>query len=81
MHADDEHEAYPKELYANSFRVGFNPSEFLLDFGRRFEEAQAQYYTRVILVPARAKALLQLLDGSIRDYEEKFGGIPEDADE
>jgi hypothetical protein len=79
MHADDEHEDYPRELYSNSFRVGFNPSEFLLDFGRQFEGAQAQYYWRIILVPARAKALLHLLGGSVRDYERKFGGITEDT--
>lgn len=80
MQVDDEHEDHPQELYANSFRVGFNPSEFLLDFGRQFEGAEARYYARIIMVPARAKALLELLGGSVRDYEEKFGRIAEETD-
>ena len=74
---DDECE---RELYANFFRVGFNASEFLIDFGRQFDKAEERFYQRIITGPAHSKALLRLLEGSIHSYEEKFGPIAEDVD-
>jgi hypothetical protein len=73
----DQEETY-RELYSNLFRVGFNVAEFLLDFGRQFEDSGERFYQRIITSPAHAKALSHLLDSSVRSYEEKYGPTAED---
>jgi hypothetical protein len=65
--------------YANSFRVGHNAFEFLLDFGQSFPEGvKERIHTRIVLSPAYALDLLKLLRESIEQYEGSFGAIPED---
>jgi hypothetical protein len=65
--------------YANSFRVGHNAFEFLLDFGQSFPEgATERIHTRIVLSPAYALELLKLLRESVEEYEGAFGAIPED---
>jgi hypothetical protein len=81
--------AYPMELdheedgvqehYSNFFKVGFNAAEFLVDFGRQFEGAEERFFVRIITSPIHAKALAQLLDVSVREYEERFGPPAADA--
>lgn len=66
-----------RELYANYFRVGFNLSEFLLDFGRHFEDGPDVFYQRIITAPLQAKELSALLVQSLCSYEERFGIIRE----
>jgi hypothetical protein len=62
--------------YANYFKVGHNPFEFLLDFGQFYAESQrAQFHTRIITNPTYAKAFLGLLSESIAQYEQTFGVI------
>jgi hypothetical protein len=62
--------------YANYFKVGHNPFEFLLDFGQFYAESQrAQFHTRIITNPTYAKAFLGLLSESIAHYEQTFGVI------
>jgi Protein of unknown function (DUF3467) len=62
--------------YANYFKVGHNPFEFLLDFGQLYAESQqARFHTRIITNPTYAKALLGLLSESIEQYEQTFGVI------
>jgi hypothetical protein len=65
-------------IYANSFRIGYGAAEFLLDFGRQFEGAEAEYYQRIITSPVYARELTQLLAKSLLEYEQKYGAIPEE---
>jgi uncharacterized protein DUF3467 len=73
----DYENGFPSELYSNFFKVGFNSAEFLLDFGRHFEDSEARLYQRVILGPAHAKELSRLLERSVQSYEAKFGPVAE----
>jgi Protein of unknown function (DUF3467) len=62
--------------YANYFKVGHNAFEFLLDFGQFFpENGEVQFHTRIIIAPTYAKALFELLRGSIDQHEQTFGAI------
>jgi hypothetical protein len=62
--------------YANSFHVGHNAAEFVLDFGQYFPaDAAEQMHTRIVTNPAYAKALLGVLAESIATYERTFGTI------
>jgi hypothetical protein len=62
--------------YANSFHVGHNAAEFVVDFGQYFPaDAAEQMHTRIITNPAYAKALLGVLAESIAAYELAFGPI------
>jgi hypothetical protein len=64
--------------YANYFKVGHNAFEFVLDFGQFYPESQqAHLHTRIIANPIYTKALLETLRGSIEQYEQTFGTIPE----
>jgi hypothetical protein len=64
-----------REFYANFFRVGYNALEFLLDFGRQFEQEPEHFDQRVITTPSHAKVLSDLLQQSVSAYEERFGEI------
>ncbi|HEX6895387.1 MAG TPA: DUF3467 domain-containing protein [Bryobacteraceae bacterium] len=66
-----------RELYANFFRVGYNSQEFLLDFGRKFEQEEERFGQRIITSPGNAKLLSDLLQRSVSDYEVRFGKISE----
>jgi hypothetical protein len=76
-HADvvsDEQEG----RYSNSFKVGFNSFEFVLDFGQAFEGvSMAVQHTRLITGPAYAKAFASLLLESLAAYEQAHGTIPD----
>lgn len=57
--------------YANSFKVANNQSEFLLDFGQYYsEQDNVSFFLRIIMSPQHAKALLGLLQKSVRQYDE-----------
>lgn len=62
--------------YANSFAVGYNAFEFILDFGQSYSETgTSQVHTRIITNPRDAEALLDTLKESLGQYEQKFGAI------
>ena len=62
--------------YANYFEVGHNAYEFVIDFGQHYSENEdAELCTRVILSPAYAKDLLEILRNSIKQHEKSFGVI------
>lgn len=64
--------------YANSFQVGHNAFEFLLDFSQSYPEwEEERIHTRIVMSPAYALELLKLLRESIEQYEATFGAIPE----
>lgn len=62
-------------LYANLLKVGHNAAEFLLDFGRHFEDLEEQILMRVVTNPTHAKEFAALLSRSIEQYELKYGPI------
>jgi len=71
---DHQNAGETRELYSNHFRIGFNATEFVVDFGRNFD-GEEHFYQRIITGPIHAKALSRLLRESLRSYEEKFGFI------
>jgi hypothetical protein len=67
--------------YANSFQIGHNAFEFVLDFGQMAPESdQVQFHTRIITGPVYAKTFLGVLQESIDQYEQTFGTIPRDEE-
>ncbi len=65
--------------YANYFQVGHHAFEFLLDFGQLYsDDDNARLHTRIIMSPAYARTLLNLLRMSVESYERAFGEIPKD---
>jgi len=63
--------------YSNSFMVGYNAFEFLLDFGQAYtDDACAGPHTRIIIMPCYAKALSELLLESLKKYQASYGAIP-----
>jgi hypothetical protein len=64
--------------YANSFQIGHNAFEFVLDFGQASPpDSTPHYHTRIITGPVYAKALFAVMRESIERYEEAFGTIPD----
>jgi hypothetical protein len=59
--------------YANSFEIGFNAYEFVIDFAQRYEQDSGRSVTRVVTSPALARRLAELLEGSLRQYEARYG--------
>ena len=67
--------------YANSFRVGFNALEFMIDFAQSSANHQvAEVHTRIIMNPANGRVLLRLLATSIEQFEQTHGPIAPDQD-
>jgi len=64
--------------YANWFNVGHNNFEFVIDFGQHHAgEESPLVHTRIVLSPAYAKVLGELLTESLLTYEQTFGDIPD----
>ena len=79
-HKDLLQPSYLEGRYANSFQVGHNAFEFLLDFGQVTPESeQTHFHTRIITSPVYAKALTETLRESIHQYEQAFGAIPQES--
>lgn len=71
-----EHGSRVEGRYANSFHVGHNAAEFVVEFGQYFPtDTTDQMHTRIITNPAYAKALLGVLAEAIAEYERTFGPI------
>ena len=68
-----------RESYANSVQVRVNLWDFLLLFGRinqtSPESVSIQNFQGVYLSPQQAKALLNVLQQNITQYESAFGEI------
>jgi hypothetical protein len=62
--------------YANSFNIGFNDLEFLIEIGQHYSEGgPARVHTRIITSPAYAKSFSELLHDAVERYERQFGVI------
>ncbi len=72
------HESY-REGYANSVQVRMSVWDFFLGFGTLSqsapEEVTLESFQGVYLSPQQAKALCNLLQGNLKQYEETFGAI------
>jgi hypothetical protein len=73
-----------KERYANYFKVGYNAYEFIIDSCRYYPESdgcseteKAELCERIITSPVYAKTLMNILQKSIKEYEDTFGLIEE----
>ncbi len=67
--------------YANFFKIGHNAYEVIVDFGQYYpENGDAAIYDRIVMGPGYAKALLNTLQESLKQYEQTFGKIA-DIDE
>jgi hypothetical protein len=74
---DSPLEEVPEGRYANYFNVGYNAFEVVLEFGQFYEGSrEPRMHTRIVTGPAYAKALLDLLQSSLAQYEGTFGPIP-----
>lgn len=63
-------------LYANYFKVGHNAFEFVLAFGQLYTESNdVKFFTRIITNPISAKNLVEVLEKSVTQYEQKHGVI------
>ncbi len=68
--------------YANCFQIGQNEFEFLIDFGQSYcEDEKGNFHTRIILNPFYVNVLLQLLQKSLKQFEDTFGPITEGIEE
>jgi hypothetical protein len=71
--------------YSNLMFCTHSPSEFVLDFARALPGVRAgKVYARIVMTPQHAKALSDLLQRNIANFEEHHGtirlaGRPEDA--
>lgn len=75
-HPGEGSRPYAEAKYANYFQVGHRLFEFYLEFGQAEDEETEPYiHTRIVSTPARAKALLEVLQQNITRYEEEFGPI------
>lgn len=70
-------------IYANNVALKASIWDFSLDFGRVIkannDELVIQELTTVILSPAHAKAVAELLTENVRQYEAQFGVLPKPA--
>ncbi len=63
-------------IYSNLVLIAHSASEFILDFARLLPAApKAKVFSRIVMTPSNAKALLNLLDRNLKSYEEKHGKV------
>lgn len=63
--------------YSNHMEIGQNAFEFVLAFGQLYDESeQPLIHTRIVTSPYFARRFSELLQESIRHYEETVGPIP-----
>jgi hypothetical protein len=71
----------PEGRYANSFNIGFNAFEFIVDFSQHVAERPESHVFRVITSPHYAKLLLETLRESISRYDGVYGEGPRSSDD
>lgn len=66
----------PVGQYANSFKVGYNAFEFVIEFGQLHAGGDPEkVHTRIVTAPEYAKTLASLLAKSIARHQKTFGLI------
>jgi hypothetical protein len=70
-------------VYSNFVIITHSPSEFVIDFARMLPGApKAKVFSRILMTPQHAKALLGTLENNLQKFESEHGKIkmaPEDA--
>lgn len=61
--------------YANHLRIGFNRLEFLLDFAQAFDGQPDIVHSPLVAAPTHVKLFVDLLQGCLSDYEQRYGPI------
>jgi hypothetical protein len=61
--------------YTNYFRVGHNAVEFVLEFGVAYDEGSESLHTHLIISPAYATDLSEVLRKSLKEHEARYGHI------
>lgn len=63
-------------VYSNFVIITHSNSEFVLDFARMLPGAQkAKVFSRILMTPQHAKALLGTLDNNLKKFEAENGPI------
>lgn len=63
-------------IYSNFVIITHSNSEFVLDFARMLPGAQkAKVFSRILMTPQHAKALLNTLENNIKKFEGEHGEI------
>ena len=63
-------------IYSNFVIITHSPSEFVLDFARMLPGAQkAKVFSRIVMTPQHAKALMGTLETNIKRFEADNGEI------
>jgi hypothetical protein len=69
-------------IYSNFVIITNSPSEFVLDFARMLPGAQkAKVFSRIVMTPQHAKALLATLETNVKRFESEHGEIKLSAGE
>ena len=64
-------------IYSNFVIVTHSNAEFIIDFARMLPGAKkAKVFSRILMTPQSAKALLGTLDTNIKKFENEHGKIP-----
>ena len=61
--------------YANFLRIGFNQSEFLLDFSQSYAGSPEAVHTHLVTGPVHLKQFVELMQVCMADYERQYGAI------
>ena len=65
-------------IYSNFVIVTHSNSEFIIDFARMLPGAKkAKVFSRILMTPQSAKALLNTLQNNVAKYETEHGKIPQ----
>lgn len=63
-------------IYSNLVLISHSPSEFIVDFARLLPgQPKAKVFSRIVMTPPNAKALLETLKRNMDLYEEKNGVV------
>ena len=64
-------------IYSNFVIITHSNAEFIIDFARMLPGAKrAKVFSRILMTPQSAKALLNTLENNISKYEGEHGKIP-----
>ena len=64
-------------IYANFVIITHSNAEFILDFARMLPGAKkAKVFSRILMTPQSAKALLSTLETNVEKFEKEHGKIP-----
>jgi hypothetical protein len=64
-------------VYSNFVIITHSNAEFIIDFARMLPGAKkAKVFSRILMTPQSAKALLATLENNVQKYEKEHGKIP-----